>query len=242
MRMLIIPAIDLKDGKVVRLKQGIFNQKTIYSSDPVNTARHWERQGAEYLHVVDLDGAKTGNVCHLDVIRRIAKSVKIPIEFGGGLRQKKSIKQVLACGVKRAVLGTKLQDEDFLRRVFKEFKQRIIISIDARDNIVRVKGWQRECSTLSILALVRRLEDMGFQQIIYTDITRDGTLKGPNIVMIKRILKDSGLSIIASGGISSLADLFKLKALSSRGLAGVIVGKALYEGRFTLREALKKIR
>ena len=242
MRMLIIPAIDLKDGKVVRLKQGIFNQKTIYSSDPVNTARHWERQGAEYLHVVDLDGAKTGNVCHLDVIRRIAKSVKIPIEFGGGLRQKKSIKQVLACGVKRAVLGTKLQDEDFLRRVFKEFKQRIIISIDARDNIVRVKGWQRECSALSILALVRRLEDMGFQQIIYTDITRDGTLKGPNIVMIKRILKDSGLSIIASGGISSLADLFKLKALSSRGLAGVIVGKALYEGRFTLREALKKIR
>ena len=171
----------------------------------------------------------------------MAKSVKIPIEFGGGVRQKKSIRQALACGIQRVVLGTKLEDEDFLRSAFREFKQQIIISIDMRDNAVRISGWKRQCARLSILALIRRLENIGFKQIIYTDISRDGTLKGPNIAMIKRILKESKLSIIASGGVSNITDLLRLKALSSRGLAGVIVGKALYEGRFTLREALKKI-
>lgn len=240
MTMLIIPAIDLKDGKVVRLQQGSFNQKTTYSANPINTARHWERQGAKYLHVVDLDGARSGKVCHLDIIKKMAKAVKIPIELGGGLRQRRSIKQVLDCGISRVVLGTRLQDEKFLRNAFREFKQKIIVSIDVQDNIVRVSGWQRECKNLSILKLIRRLEDIGFKQIIYTDISRDGTLKGPNISMIKRILRNSGLSVIASGGISSLVDLFKLKALTKQGLVGVIVGKALYEGRFTLKEALKK--
>jgi len=173
------------------------------------------------------------------VIKKIAKSVKIPIEFGGGLREKKSIKKILDCGVERAVLGTRSLDEKFLLNAFKEFKHKIIVSIDMQNNIVRVSGWQRECKKLSSLELVRRLEDIGFGQIIYTDIARDGTLKGPNIAMIKRILKNSKLSIIASGGISSLVDLYKLKALTKQGLAGVIVGKALYEGRFTLREALR---
>jgi len=237
--MLIIPAIDLKNGKVVRLYQGSFKELVIYSSNPINTARHWERQGAKYLHVVDLDGDKKGEVCHLGVIKKMAKSVKIPIEFGGGLRKKESIKQVLDCGVKRAVLGTKLQDEDFLRSAFKEFKQRIIVSIDVKDYIVRISGWQSEYKRLSIWELLKVLKNIGFEQIIYTDVTCDGTLKGPNIAMIKRILKNSGLSVIASGGISSLEDLFKLKALSNQGLAGVIVGKALYEARFTLKEALK---
>ena len=238
--MLIIPAIDLKDGKVVRLQQGSFNQKTTYSANPINTARHWERQGAKYLHVVDLDGARSGKICHLDIIKKMAKAVKIPIELGGGLRQRRSIKQVLDCGISRVVLGTRLQDEKFLRNAFREFKQKIIVSIDVQDNMVRVSGWQRECKNLSILKLIRRLEDIGFRQIIYTDISRDGTLKGPNISMIKRILGNSGLSVIASGGISSLVDLFRLKALTKQGLVGVIVGKALYEGRFTLKEALKK--
>ena len=237
--MLIIPAIDLKEGKVVRLIQGHFQQKTTYSANPISTARHWEMQGAEYLHVVDLDGARTGKVCHLSLIKKMVKSVAVPIEFGGGLREKKSIRQVLDCGVERAVLGTKLLDEDFLRSVFREFKQRIISSIDIQDNIVRVGGWQRKCRSLSIIDLIRRLEDAGFKQIICTDIARDGTLKGPNIAMIKAILKNSSLSVIASGGISSLRDLLRLKALSKQGLFGVIVGKALYEGRFTLREALR---
>ena len=237
--MLIIPAIDLKDGKVVRLIQGRFNQKRVYSADPISTARHWEKQGAKYLHVVDLDGAKTGRVCHLDVIKRMARSVGIPIEFGGGLRNKKSISRILDCGVERVVLGTKLQDQDFLRSIFREFKQRIITSIDVQNNILKISGWQRKYKRLSILDLIRKLEDIGFKQIICTDIARDGTLKGPNIAMIKKILKNSRLSVIASGGISSLRDLIKLKTLSKQGLRGVIVGKALYEARFTLREALK---
>lgn len=237
--MLIIPAIDLKNGKVVRLIKGNFGQKTVYSANPVNTARHWERQGAKFLHVVDLDGAKCGKICHLDTIRRIAKSVNIPVEFGGGVRERKSIKQLLSCGVERVVLGTKLQDEIFLRRTFREFKQKIIVSIDAQGSMVRVNGWQREYKGLNILKLITRLQDIGFKQIIYTDISRDGTLRGINIAALKRILKNSQLSIIASGGISSLRDLVKLKTLSKQGLAGVIMGKALYEGKFTLKEALK---
>jgi len=237
--MLIIPAIDLKDGKVVRLRQGCFKQKTTYSSNPVNTARHWEKQGARYLHVVDLDGAKTGKPCHLDVIKKMAQSVGIPIELGGGLRQKKSIKQVLDCGISRVVLGTKLQDVDFLRSIFKEFKQRIIVSIDAQKDVIRINGWQKGYKNLNIFTTLKKLEDIGFEQLIYTDISRDGTLRGPNITMIKRILKNCRLSLIASGGISNLGDLLKLKALTKQGLVGVIVGKALYEGRFTLQQALK---
>ena len=237
--MLIIPAIDLKNGKVVRLRQGRFQQETVYSSDPVSTARHWKRQGAKYLHVVDLDGARYGRVRHLEMIKKMVKAVKIPIEFGGGLRQNKSIKQVLDCGVKRVVLGTKLQDEEFLRRAFKEFKQKIIVSVDVYNNAVRISGWQRKYRNFGILELTKRLEDIGFQQIIYTDIARDGTLKGPNITMIKRILKESHLRLIASGGISRLADILKLRALSKQGLVGLVIGKALYEGRFTLKEALK---
>ncbi|MFH1578286.1 MAG: 1-(5-phosphoribosyl)-5-[(5-phosphoribosylamino)methylideneamino]imidazole-4-carboxamide isomerase [Candidatus Omnitrophota bacterium] len=238
--MLIIPAIDLKDKKVVRLRQGRFDQKTTYSANPINTARHWEKQGAQYLHVIDLDGAKSGKVCHLDIIKKMVKSVSMPIEFGGGLRQHKTIKQVLDCGVSRVILGTKLQDESFLRTAFKKFKQRIIISIDAQDNMVRLQGWQKDYKKLGILQLINKLQDIGFNQIIYTDIARDGTLKGPNIKMIKQILEKSHLSVIASGGISSLADLFKLKSLSKHGLSGVIVGKALYEAKFTLKAAIKK--
>jgi phosphoribosylformimino-5-aminoimidazole carboxamide ribotide isomerase len=239
--MLVIPAIDLKEGKVVRLIRGSFDQKTVYSTNPIRTARHWEKQGARYLHVVDLDGAKTGRVRHLDVIKKMVKGVSIPIQFGGGLRDKKSIKQALDCGIQRVVLGTKLQDEYFLRSIFREFKQRIIVSIDIQDNTVRISGWQKKYKSLSVLQLIRRLQNIGFQQIICTDIARDGTLKGPNVAMIKTILKNSGLSVIASGGISGLADLLKLKALSRQGLWGVIVGKALYEGKFTLREAIRRI-
>jgi phosphoribosylformimino-5-aminoimidazole carboxamide ribotide isomerase len=238
--MLVIPAIDLKEDKVVRLLKGNFKQKTVYSADPVNTARHWQRQGAKYLHVVDLDGAKLGKVCHLEVVKKIIKNVKIPVEFGGGLRNKRIIKQVLDCGVERVVLGTKLQDENFLRSAFKEFKHKIIVSIDADGNTIQLDGWQRTYKNPSVLGFIRKLEDIGFKQIIYTDISRDGTLKGINIAMIKRILKSSGLGLIASGGISALNDLLKLKALTKNGLLGVIIGKALYEGKFTLREAMKE--
>jgi phosphoribosylformimino-5-aminoimidazole carboxamide ribotide isomerase len=237
--MLIIPAIDLKDGKVVRLHQGRFKQASVYSDNPADTARHWEGQGARYLHVVDLDGARRGEICHLEALKKIVNSVKIPIEFGGGLRGKRSIRQVLDCGVERAVLGSKLQDEDFLRQAFREFKQRVIVSIDARQSVLQLNGWQRGYKNLGILEAAKKLRDIGFRQIIYTDVSRDGTLKGINIAMVKKILKTGKLQLIVSGGISSLQDLRKLKALKSRYLAGAIVGKALYEGRFSLTEALR---
>lgn len=237
--MLIIPAIDLKDGRVVRLYQGRFKYERIYSNDPINTARLWQRQGAKYLHVVDLDGARLGKICHKDIIKKIAKSVKIPVEFGGGLRTVDSIKNILNCGVERVVLGTKSQDLNFLRKILKRFRQRIIVSVDARNYAIRINGWQRGYKKSGIIKFISLLEDIGFKQIIYTDIIRDGTLKGPNIEMVKRILKNSGLSVIASGGISSLSDISRLKKLNKVGLSGVIVGKALYEGRFTLRQALK---
>ncbi len=239
--MLIIPAIDLKEGKVVRLFRGHFDKKKTYSSNPVNTARHWEKQGAKYLHVVDLDGARSGRICHLGVIREMASSVRIPIEFGGGVRDEKSIKQLLNCGVERVVLGTKLQDEKFLCRVFREFKQKVIVSIDAQDKVVKLSGWQREYKRSGVLELIRKLEAIGFKEIIYTDIARDGTLKGPNIALVKKMLKNSHLSITVSGGISSLVDIYKLRPLGKQGLAGIIVGKALYEGKFTLREAMKLV-
>ncbi|MBU0549133.1 MAG: 1-(5-phosphoribosyl)-5-[(5-phosphoribosylamino)methylideneamino]imidazole-4-carboxamide isomerase [Candidatus Omnitrophica bacterium] len=237
--MLIIPAIDLKDAKVVRLLRGRFEDKTTYSTDPIKTALHWQREGAKYLHVVDLDGARTGKIAHLDIVRKMARSIKVPIEFGGGVRDTKCIKKVLKCGVQRVVLGSKVQDEKFLRSAFKDFAEKIILSIDARDNIVRLNGWQKKYSKLEIMQLLLMLEDIGFREVIYTDISRDGALNGPNITAIKKILKKSRLSLIASGGVSCLADLFKLKSLEKQGLIGAIVGKALYEGKFTLKEALK---
>lgn len=237
--MLIIPAIDLKDAKVVRLLRGRFEDKTTYSTDPIKTALHWQREGAKYLHVVDLDGARTGKIAHLDIVRKMARSIKVPIEFGGGVRDTRCIKKVLKCGVQRVVLGSKVQDEKFLRSAFKDFAEKIILSIDARDNIVRLNGWQKKYSKLEIMQLLLMLEDIGFREVIYTDISRDGALNGPNITAIKKILKKSRLSLIASGGVSCLADLFKLKSLEKQGLIGAIVGKALYEGKFTLKEALK---
>ncbi|MBU1871821.1 MAG: 1-(5-phosphoribosyl)-5-[(5-phosphoribosylamino)methylideneamino]imidazole-4-carboxamide isomerase [Candidatus Omnitrophica bacterium] len=237
--MLIIPAIDLKDAKVVRLLRGRFEDKTTYSTDPIKTALHWQREGAKYLHVVDLDGARTGKIAHLDIVRKMARSIKVPIEFGGGVRDMRCIKKLLKCGVQRVVLGSKVQDEKFLRSAFKDFAEKIILSIDARDNIVRLNGWQKKYSKLEIMQLLLMLEDIGFREVIYTDISRDGALNGPNITAIKKILKKSRLSLIASGGVSCLADLFKLKSLEKQGLIGAIVGKALYEGKFTLKEALK---
>lgn len=235
--MLIIPAIDLKDGKVVRLVQGRYGKKT-YSSDPVKTAKHWIRQGAQFLHIVDLDGATQGTLKHIDMVKKIIKAIDIPAEFGGGVRDKKTIKQLLNCGIDRVVLGSKASDFNFLRDVKEAFKDRIIISIDATGNKVLVKGWKDAMGKFEPIDLAIKLKEIGFNKIIYTDISRDGTLKGPNIRTIKNIFKETGLAVIASGGIASLDDLSKLKLLKKQGLIGVIIGTALYEGRFTLKQAI----
>jgi len=238
--MLIIPAIDLEDGCVVRFVQGRHDKK-IYSRDPLKSAKHWIKQGAKLLHIVDLDGAVTGIPKNLGIVKNISENVGVPIQFGGGVRKIETIRALLKeYGVQRVVLGTKaVLDSAFLKKAFKEFKGKIIVSIDAKQETVLTKGWRSAQKSISVIDFAHTLKDLGFKQIIYTDTLKDGTLSGPNIKGIKALLKETGLNIIASGGISSLDDIFKLKKLEKQGLAGVIVGKALYEGRFTLAEAIK---
>lgn len=237
--MLIIPAIDLRGGKVVRLFQGKFNRQKVYSRDPVKVAKHWARQGAKFLHIVDLDGASSGVSKNLDILKKIITQVGIPLEFGGGIRSIEAISKLLSLGVQRVVLGTKAaSDAEFLKKAWKKFGEKIIVSIDAKDGLVLTEGWNRATSKTA-LDFAKELKKIGFKQLIHTDISKDGTLAGPNILAIKELLKSTGLNVIASGGISGLSDLLKLYKLKKQGLTGVIIGKALYEGKFTLVEALK---
>jgi phosphoribosylformimino-5-aminoimidazole carboxamide ribotide isomerase len=237
--MLIIPAIDIQEGYVVRFVQGK-TAKKVYSHSPVKTAKHWQRHGARLLHIVDLDGALTGTPKNLNVVKEITKFVSIPVQFGGGIREIETIRELLDYGIKRIVLGTKaIIDSNFLKKVFTKFKEKVIISLDCKRENLLIKGWQRTGKGINVIEFANKLKEIGFKEIIYTDILKDGTLSGPNIKGIKALLKNTGLNIIASGGISSLDDIYKLKMLEKLGLSGVIVGKALYEGRFTLTEALK---
>jgi phosphoribosylformimino-5-aminoimidazole carboxamide ribotide isomerase len=237
--MLIIPAIDLKDGNVVRFVQGAYDKK-VYSRQPLKVAKHWVKQGARILHIIDLDGAFTGVPKNLDIVKEIAMNIPVPIQFGGGVRKIETIRQLFKVGVQRVILGTKAaEDKAFLKKAFKEFKDKVIVSIDAKNNNVQIKGWKSSQKRIDLKSFGNIIKETGFKQIIYTDTLKDGTLTGPNIKGIKQLLKETGLSIIASGGISSLEDIYKLKKLEKQGLTGVIVGKALYEGKFTLSQALK---
>jgi len=224
---------------VVRLFQGKFNRQKVYSSDPVKVAKHWVRQGAKFLHIVDLDGASSGVSKNLDVLETIIAQTGVPLEFGGGIRSIEAISKLLNLGVTRVVLGTRAaSDAEFLRKAWQKFGEKIIISIDAKEGRVFTEGWNR-LSSKTALDFAKELKKIGFKQLIYTDISKDGTLSGPDMLGIKELLKETGLSLIASGGVSDLKDLSKLNMLKKRGLAGVIIGKALYEGKFTLVEASK---
>jgi len=237
--MLIIPAIDLKDGCVVRYVQGKSSKK-VYSKDPLKVARHWVAQGAEFLHIVDLDGAFSGAPRNLPIVKDIVRQIKVPVEFGGGIRKIEAIESVLRAGVSRVVLGTKaVEDKDFLAKAFGKFKDKIIVGVDAKDGKIMVRGWKAGYRNTDAGKFSLYLKKLGFKELIYTDTLKDGTLTGPNIKEIKKLLKLTGLKIIASGGVSSLEDLHKLKGLEKEGVSAVIVGKALYEGRFTLPQALK---
>lgn len=238
--MLIIPAIDIQGGKVVRLFQGKFSDKTVYSSDPVKTALHWIRQGAPMLHVVDLDGASSGTPKNISSVEKITRASCVPVQCGGGARSVAAIEALLGSGVARVVLGTRaVQDKEFLKKAFKKFGEKIIVSIDARDGAVRVQGWLKASKAHDATSFARSLKDIGFTQAIYTDISKDGTLQGPSIQQIKSLLKDTGLRIIASGGVSKLEDIARLRTLEKSGVTGVIVGKALYEGKFSVSQALR---
>jgi phosphoribosylformimino-5-aminoimidazole carboxamide ribotide isomerase len=237
--MLIIPAIDLRGGKVVRLFQGKFNQEKVYSADPVKVAKHWAKQGAKFLHIVDLDGASSGILKNIEVVKKIIDQVGVGVEFGGGVRNIETISKLLSLGVQRVILGTKAaSDAKFLNQAWKKFGEKIIVSIDAKCGKVLTQGWN--CGVAkTTLVFAQELKTIGFKQLIYTDISKDGTLGGPNISGIKELIKETGLKVIASGGVASLKDLLKLKKLQKNGCSGVIIGKALYEGKFTLTEALK---
>ncbi|MFH1199221.1 MAG: 1-(5-phosphoribosyl)-5-[(5-phosphoribosylamino)methylideneamino]imidazole-4-carboxamide isomerase [Candidatus Omnitrophota bacterium] len=237
--MLIIPAIDLKDGCVVRYVQGKLDKK-VYSRDPVKTARHWAKQGAQMIHVVDLDGAFSGEPLNIGIVKEIAASVNVPIQFGGGVRKLETIKTLLDAKVARVILGTRaIEDDKFLKKTYKEFGDKIIISLDAKDDSLATQGWKETVKKIKVVNFALMLKEMGFKEVIYTDTLKDGTLKGPNILGIKNLLKATGLKVIASGGMSSLEDVRKLKILEKSGLVGVIIGKALYEGKFTCLEAIK---
>lgn len=232
--MIILPAIDLKDGRCVRLRQGRAEDVVVYSDDPVKMARQWRDEGAEWLHVVDLDGAFEGKPAHLGVLRAIAQAISIPIEFGGGLRTDADIEGVLEAGARRAILGTRAWTEpETLRRLVGRFGDRLAVGIDARAGQVQVKGWT-ETTAMSAMDLARRMEGMGVRCLIYTDTARDGMLSGVNARALDAMCGAVSCSVIASGGVSSVEDVQALRALGRSNLAGAIVGKALYEGRVTL--------
>lgn len=237
--MIIIPAVDIQDGLVVRLTQGKFNEATIYSRKPEEAAKNWESLGAKLIHTVDLDGAKIGEVKNWESIEKVIKSVKIPVQVGGGIRKKEDIERLFEIGAKRVVLGTKaVSDKAFVEEVVSIWPDGILVSIDVSAGKVAEKGWQA-VTTKKTEDLVKEMQDVGIKQLVFTDISRDGTLVGPNIAEIQKLLSIISIPLIVAGGISSLEDLKKLKALEADGLAGVIIGKALYEGTIDFKEALK---
>lgn len=235
--MLIIPAIDLKDGKCVRLLQGRKEAVTVYSEDPSSTAKLWESYGAKLLHVVDLDGAFTGNQENLHAIRKIRESVKMEIEVGGGIRDSGKIDELISIGIDRIILGTAvIENPSILDEASARYPDRIIVGIDAKDGKVAVKGWV-ETTPVNARELAIKVERGGASGIIYTDISKDGMLTGPNILAVEEMVKTVNIPVIASGGVSSIEDIRKLMGI--RGLRGVITGKAIYSGSLDLREAIR---
>jgi phosphoribosylformimino-5-aminoimidazole carboxamide ribotide isomerase len=237
--MLVIPAVDVRGGRCVRLFQGRADQETIYGEDPALMAQKWEGEGAEFLHVVDLDGAFEGYPKNWDEVRKVISSVNIPIELGGGIRSPEMVEKILSEGVTRVIIGSKAVDSpDFLELIFREFKERIVPSIDARDGIVLVKGWE-ESTDFKAVDLGKILKKIGFRLVIYTDTAVDGTLNGPNLPAIEEFLDQTGLGMIAAGGLSRLEDIVNLKKLERKGLIGAITGKAIYEGTLNLKNAIR---
>ncbi|MEW6542556.1 MAG: 1-(5-phosphoribosyl)-5-[(5-phosphoribosylamino)methylideneamino]imidazole-4-carboxamide isomerase [Nitrospirota bacterium] len=235
--MLVIPAIDLKDGRCVRLRQGDMKAETVYSDDPAATALQWERQGAKLLHVVDLNGAVEGKPKNVSFIEAIAKTVSVPVQVGGGIRSLDTVRLYLSGGVRRVVLGTAaLQDRTLLERACAEFPGRILVGLDARNGNVAVQGWTSQSGTKAA-ELLQALAGLPLSGVIYTDIGRDGMLEGPNLAALREIVSVSRLPVIASGGISRVEDIKAVRALGSR-IEGAIVGKALYDGKLDLREAI----
>ncbi len=237
--MLIIPAIDIRGGKVVRLKAGNFENETVYGNDPVDTAKRWESMGAKFLHVVDLDGAREGKPVNFEIVASIVESVSIPVETGGGIRDKSTIAKFIEIGTELVILGTKAcTSPRFMEEVCSEFGQSIAVSIDSKKGKTAVEGWSSVIQKDPV-ELVREMEMLGAGNVIFTDVEKDGMMAGPNIKNIKKILEAVSVPITIAGGISSIGDIRLISRIKSPRLRGVIVGKALYEGTIRLKEAME---
>ncbi|MEE3717807.1 1-(5-phosphoribosyl)-5-[(5-phosphoribosylamino)methylideneamino]imidazole-4-carboxamide isomerase [Tumidithrix elongata RA019] len=237
----VIPAIDILDGRCVRLYQGDYARSEVFGEDPVEMAQNWYSKGAKYLHVVDLNGAKEGEPKNLKVIEAIARSIPIHVQVGGGLRDRNQIMAVLGAGVSRVILGTiAVEQPQLVADICAEFPGQILVGIDAREGRVATRGW---LTTSEVIAadLAKRMTDVGVAGIIYTDIHRDGTMQGPNLDALKHLAESVNVPVIASGGISSIADLLSLLSLEPLGVSAAIVGKAIYTGDIRLEEALKAV-
>jgi phosphoribosylformimino-5-aminoimidazole carboxamide ribotide isomerase len=238
--MVLYPAIDIRGGQAVRLLEGDYGRETVYDADPVDAARRWAGEGAELLHVVDLDGAKAGSPQNLEAVRRIAAAVECPIQVGGGLRDAGAVAAVLSAGASRVVIGTAaLRDPAFLERALAEHENRVVVSVDGRGGKVSVHGWT-EVADLSVARAVAGLGAVGVRRFLCTTIEVDGTMAGPALDDLREIAAGTQARVIASGGVGTLADLEALRALGAEAgnLEGAIVGRALYEGRFTVAEGI----
>ena len=234
--MILLPAVDIRDGKAVRLRQGHFDEETVYADDPLEAARSFVEAGARFLHVVDLDGAREGEPLNLEHVRRITTELEMPVEVGGGLRSIASIRRALGAGASRVVLGTAaFTDPDLLDEALSAFTSRILVGVDVRGGMVSVAGWTRETQVRGEDA-IRRMQQRGATRFVYTNVERDGMLEGPDLDEVKRVSEAVRGRFLYSGGIASIEDLRALRSLRLLNLGGVISGKALYEGRFAVRD------
>jgi len=237
--MIVIPAIDLKEGKCVRLEQGLMDKDTVFNDNPGAQARIWEEQGARLLHIVDLDGAFAGEPKNRTAIEAIVRAVKIPTQLGGGIRDLATIEAYLDMGIDRVIIGTAAQrNPELVREACTKFPGRIVVGIDARNGKVAVQGWA-EITDITAADLARKFEGFGVSAIIYTDISRDGMMQGPNIEATRALAESISIPVIASGGVSRIADIENLMAIESSGVTGVITGKAIYSGALDLAEAIR---
>jgi len=235
--MKLIPAIDLLEGKCVRLVKGDFSQKKEFGNDPVKQAKFWEKEGAECIHIVDLDAAKTGKPLNDTSIKMISESISIPIQIGGGIRSKERIEQLFSYGIDKVIMGTSaIENKDLVKELALSFPRKIIIGIDANKGKVSTRGWLKQSDTNAI-DLIKEFSNYEIASFIITDINTDGTLEGTNEEFIRETLQNTNIPVIASGGIGSLSDLISLTKFDNSGLHAVIVGKALYEEKFTIKEA-----
>jgi phosphoribosylformimino-5-aminoimidazole carboxamide ribotide isomerase len=239
--MILYPAVDILDGQAVRLTKGDFDEKTVYRDSPLEAARSWVQEGARFLHVVDLDGARTGTPQNLEHVEAITSELSVPVQLGGGLRSLPAVRDALRAGVERVILGTAaFTDIDFLDDVLGAFRERVIVSVDTRGGNVSTSGWQTT-TQMPAESVIERLQNRGVRSFVYTNVDRDGMLEGPDLDDVRRVAGVVRGRFLYSGGIGSLADLEALTALRQVNLGGVIVGKALYEGRFTVREAQRAL-